>query len=93
MFPRRSFSSSGLSNFEVLRRLGRDTAIQWHHWGSDKIDPKASSFLNFATMASYSCILAYLGEESVIFSWDAAGSLDLFGGLMCQRVLPFSGSI
>ena len=44
---------------EVLRRLGRDTAIQWHHWGSEnKIDPKATSFLNFATMASYSCILA-----------------------------------
>ena len=44
---------------KVLRRLGGDTSIQWHHWGSKNQDPKErSNFMNFASMASYSCILA-----------------------------------
>ncbi|CAL1151451.1 unnamed protein product [Cladocopium goreaui] len=58
----------------VLRRLGRDTAIQWHHWGSEnKIDPKATSFLNFATMASYSCALYVAPEFSQLLLRDVYG--------------------
>lgn len=61
-FHRKSIWPTGFClPIKVLRRLGGDTSIQWHHWGSKDQDPKERNFMNFASMASYSCILpAYL---------------------------------